>query len=123
MFMRGIRGAITVKSNNRQAILDSTRKLLSAMIKENKIKVEQIASVIFSVTKDLNAEFPAAAARQIGWNDTPLLCTCEIAVPGSLKKCIRVLMHVNINKTQKAIKHVYLREAIKLRNSKEEKGN
>ncbi len=115
MAIRGIRGATTVKSNNRTAILDATRELLSAIIVANRLKVEDIASAIFSVTRDLNAEFPAVAARQIGWNDTPLLCTNEIAVPGSLPKCIRVLLHVNAGKGQRQMKHVYLKEARKLR--------
>jgi chorismate mutase len=116
MPVRGIRGAITVKSNNRRAIIEATGRLLSAIVKENRLKLEQIASVIFSATSDLNAEFPAVSARELGWNETPLLCTNEINVPRSIKKCIRVLLHVNTPRKQQAIKHVYLREATKLRN-------
>jgi len=115
MAIRGIRGATTVKSNTRAEILGATRELLSAIVDANKIKIGAIASVIFSATKDLNAEFPAVAARQIGWNDTPLLCTNEIAVPKSLPKCIRVLLHINSGKKQSQMKHVYLKEARKLR--------
>lgn len=115
MKVRGIRGAITVARNNRQEIVASTKVLLQKIVKENKIKIEDIASVIFSVTEDLNAEFPAIAARQLGWIFTPLMCTYEVSVPGSLKKCIRVLMHVNSEKGQKAMKHVYLKGAEKLR--------
>lgn len=115
MKVRGIRGAITVSRNNRQEIVASTKELLQKIVKENKVKIEDIASVIFSVTKDLNAEFPAIAARRLGWIYTPLMCTHEISVPGSLKKCVRVLMHVNSDKAQKAMKHVYLGGAKKLR--------
>lgn len=118
MPIRGIRGATTVKKNARRAILEATSDLLSAIVRANGVKVEQIASIVFSVTRDLNAEFPALAARELGWEDTPLLCTNEIAVPGSLKKCIRILMHVNSPKGQKAIKHIYLRDAVRLRNGK-----
>lgn len=115
MKIRGIRGAITVSGNNRKGIVASTKTLLQKIVKENKLRIEDIASVIFSVTKDLNAEFPAIAARKLGWLYTPLMCTYEISVPGSLKKCIRVLMHVNSAKEQKAMKHVYLGGAKKLR--------
>jgi len=115
MKVRGIRGAITVKANSSKEIISSTEKLLKEMVKANKIKVEDIASAIFSVTRDLDADFPAQAARNLGWSYTPLLCTYEIDVPGGLKKCIRVLLHVNTNKSQKAIKNIYLSEAKNLR--------
>jgi chorismate mutase len=115
MSVRGIRGATTVKSNTREEILSATKELLSEIMKSNQLKVSEIASIIFSTTKDLNAEFPAAAARELGWEETPLLCTCEIDVPGSLPKCIRVLLHVNSENKQSEIKHVYLREAVNLR--------
>lgn len=115
MPLRGIRGAITVKSNTRQEILEATKELLSEILKQNKLKIEDIASVVFTVTSDLNAEFPAVAARELGWEDTPLLCTNEIDVPESLQKCIRVLLHVNSNKKQPEMKHPYLRDAATLR--------
>jgi len=117
MALRGIRGATTVERNSKEEILAATKELLSQMISANEVKIEEIASVIFSITKDLNAEFPAAAARELGWNNTPLLCTNEIDVPASLPRCIRVLMHVNTEKSQKEIKHIYLKEAQKLRAS------
>jgi chorismate mutase len=115
MSVRGIRGAITVTSNSSPEIIAATKELLSRMVAENSVEVEDIASIIFSVTRDLNAEFPAVAARELGWEDAPLLCTFEIDVPGSLAKCIRVLLHVNCEKKQAEIKHIYLKEASKLR--------
>jgi chorismate mutase len=115
MNLRGIRGATTVSNNTQEEILSATKELLSEILLANKIKVEDIASVIFTATRDLNAEFPALAARQLGWEETPLLCAVEIDVPKSLKKCIRVLLQVNTDKAQRDIKHVYLKEAVKLR--------
>ncbi len=115
MPIRGIRGATTVANNKKEEIVAVTRELLSEIEKKNQFKIEEIASVIFSSTKDLNAEFPAVAARELGWNDTPLLCTREIDVPGSLPKCIRILLLVNSDKKQNEVKHIYLREAVNLR--------
>ena len=115
MQIRGIRGATTVKNNNKEEILEATRELLSEIVKNNQIKVDDIASIVFSATEDVDADFPAAAARELGWKDTPLLCTREINVPGSLPKCIRILMLVNSEKPQKDIKNVYLKDAVKLR--------
>lgn len=115
MNVRGIRGAITVKKNSRDEIISSTMSLLEKVASINGIKLNDIAAVIFSVTKDLNAEFPAVAARNLGWLYSPLLCTYEINVPGSLKKCIRVLLLVNTEKQQKQMKHIYLKDARKLR--------
>ena len=115
MALRGIRGAITVKKNSRKEILSATRKLLKKLVAVNKIKADDVASIIFSTTKDLNAEFPAFAARELGWLFTPLLCTAEIPVPGSLKRCVRILIYLNTTKKQKQIKHVYLGGAKKLR--------
>jgi len=115
MALRGIRGAITVKKNSKKEILSATEKLLKKMISLNKIKTNDVASVIFSVTRDLNAEFPAFAARKLGWLYTPLLCMNEIPVRGSLSKCIRILIHVNTGKKQGKMKHVYLGKAKKLR--------
>jgi len=113
--IRGIRGATSVNENTSGEILSGTRDLLNAIITENGISVEDIASIFFSVTKDLDAEFPAKAARDLGMGDTPLLCLNEIAVPSALQRCIRILLHVNTEKKQSEIKHIYLREAVKLR--------
>ena len=115
MPIRGVRGAITVKRNSKKEIIASTERLLRKIISANKIKIENIASAIFSATADLNAEFPAVAARNLGWIYTPLLCTYEIDVPGSVKKCIRILLHINTKMKQKNIKNVYLGNAKKLR--------
>ncbi len=112
---RGIRGAITVSKNSKNDILSSTRELLREIIRVNKIRADDIASIIFTSTSDLNAEFPATAARSLGLKATPLLCAREINVPGSLRKCIRILMLVNSDKAQSSIKHVYLRSAKILR--------
>ncbi len=115
MLVRGVRGATTVENNTRDEILTATRQLFALMIRLNGIEPEMAASAMFSVTTDLNAEFPALAARQLGWLEVPLLCTYEIDVPGSLKKCIRILVNWNTDKPQRDIKHVYIKEAVRLR--------
>ncbi len=115
LLCRGVRGATTVETNDRDEILNATRQLLALMIRTNDIKGEDVASAMFTVTSDLNAEFPALAARQLGWFDVPLICTYEIRVPGSLPRCVRVLMHWNTEKSQKEIQHIYVREATRLR--------
>jgi chorismate mutase len=113
---RGIRGATTVAENEAEMILQATRELLEAIVKENaSMKPEDIGSAIFTVTEDLTATFPAQAARQMGWNMVPMMCAREIPVPGSLPKAIRVLVHWNTDTPQGEIKHVYLRDAVKLR--------
>jgi chorismate mutase len=116
MAVRGIRGAITVGDDTPELILEATQELLSMIMIENpSMKTADICSAIFSLTEDLISVFPAKAARQMGWNEVPLFCTKEIPVPNSLPKCIRVLIHWNTELSQKQIKHVYLREAIRLR--------
>jgi chorismate mutase len=115
MTCRGVRGATTVESNTRDAILQATRQLLALMIRRNAIDSQDVASAIFTLTTDLNAEFPALAARQLGWLDVPLLCGHELTVPGSLGKCIRILLHWNTTKSQKEIQHVYIHGAVHLR--------
>jgi chorismate mutase len=115
MLCRGIRGAITVDSNTSQAILDATAELLRAMIEANSIRREDVASAIFTTTPDLNAEFPALAARCLGWDDVALLCGQEMGVPGSLAMCVRILLHVNTDRRADQMVHVYLRGAQALR--------
>lgn len=115
MRTRGVRGATTVESNSPDAIIDATKELLSAMIEVNEIQEDDVASAFFTVTQDLNAEFPAVAARQMGWTDVALLCGHEMNKPGSLPMCLRILLHVNTEKAAKEIKHVYLRGARVLR--------
>ena len=112
---RGVRGATTVEANDRDQILNATRQLLALMIRRNGIDSVDVASALFTVTNDLTAEFPALAARQLGWIEVPLLCGYEISVAGSLPRCIRVLVHWNTTKTQSAIEHIYLHGAEKLR--------
>ena len=112
---RGVRGAITVSSNNEDEILEATRELLQAIMRANDMSVDDIASAYFTTTPDLTATYPAYAARQLGWYDAALLCGHEMAVPGGLSRCVRVLIHWNTTKTPKEIAHVYLREARSLR--------
>ena len=112
---RGVRGATTIERNEREEILTATRQLLALMIRRNGIEPRDVASALFSTTPDIDAEFPALAARQLGWLDVPLLCGHEMTVQGSLPLCIRVLIHWNTDKTQQDIEHVYIREAKRLR--------
>ncbi len=115
--MRGIRGAITVDENTEQAIGKAAQQLVSAMLTENNtLSTENIASVLFTVTSDLNMAFPAAAVRRLaGFNQVPMMCALEMDVHGSLNRCIRVLMLVNTSAGQGDIKHVYLGDAVRLR--------
>ena len=115
IWCRGIRGATTAAANTEQAILAATRELLEALVARNDVPVEDIASAFFTVTDDLDAVHPARAARQLGWGQVALLCAREIPVPGSLPRCVRVLLHVNTEKTPAELRHVYLRGAGALR--------
>lgn len=115
MACRGVRGATTVQMDDRDEILLATRQLLALMIRQNAIDTADIASAQFTVTKDLQAEFPALAARQLGWLEVPLLCGYEITVEKSLPRCIRVLLLWNTEKSQSEIQHFYLHDAVKLR--------
>ena len=112
---RGVRGATTADGNTREDILTASLQLLALLIRLNDIDPEDVASAIFTVTRDLNAEFPALAARQLGWGHVPLLCSYEIDVPGSLARCIRVLVNWNTEKSQKEIVHPYIKQAKQLR--------
>ncbi|MBU6428339.1 MAG: chorismate mutase [Cyanobacteria bacterium REEB65] len=113
--MRAIRGATTVEGNTRDAILSATADLLGEIVAANGLTTDDLVSVLFTMTSDLDAVFPAEAARQLGWSLIPLLCASEIPVPGSLPHCIRVLVHVDSTKPQSALCHVYLRDAAQLR--------
>jgi chorismate mutase len=115
MLCRGVRGATTVSRNEREEILTATRQLLALMVRTNGIEPRDLASAIFTTTPDINAEFPALAARQLGWLDVPLMCAHELSVPGSLPLCIRVMLHWNTDKRQQEISHIYLRDAERLR--------
>jgi chorismate mutase len=114
--VRGIRGATTVERNSRDAILDATIELLQLIIEANDIQADDVASAIFTTTPDLNAEFPAVAARQhFGWHHVALSCGHEMAVPGSLPMCLRILLHVNTERRQDEVAHIYARGARVLR--------
>ena len=115
LMCRGVRGATTVKSTDRDEILEATRELLSMMVRVNDIEIEDIASVYLTTTKDLDTTYPAFAARQLGWLDLALLCGHEMEVPDGLPRCIRVLIHWNTSKAQNELGHIYLREAKSLR--------
>ena len=112
---RGVRGATTVESDTREEVLKATRQLLALMIRLNGIEPADVASAIFTTTADVRAEFPALAARQMGWIDVPLICTHEIDVPGSLRLCVRILVHWNTDKPSREIQHVYIKKAAALR--------
>lgn len=111
----GVRGATVADANTRDDILRATRELLALMVRQNGINPEDVASAIFSTTEDVDAEFPAQAARQLGWLDVPMMCNHELNVPGSIRRCIRILLHWNTDKPSSRIVHVYLKDAAILR--------
>ena len=116
MVARGIRGAITVERNEEADILEATGRLLAKIVEENDVRPEDICSVLISVTQDLDATFPAKAVRDLpGWELVPLMCAVEIPVKGGLPKCIRMMVTVNTEKSQREIVHVYLNDAVRLR--------
>lgn len=115
MACRGIRGATTISANEREEILTATRQLLALLIRRNGLDPKDVVSAIFTTTSDIDAEFPALAARQLGWLDVPLMCSHEMKVPGGIKLCVRVLIHWNTDKAQDEIEHVYVRDAKRLR--------
>ncbi len=115
MAVFGIRGATTVEANEATDILTATKELLGIMLRQNGLKVEELAGVFLTTTRDLDAVFPAQAARDLGWDLVPLLGGVEAAVKGSLERCVRVLILANTDKTQREIRHVYLRGAASLR--------
>jgi len=113
--VRAVRGATTVSENTEQEILDAAAELVSKIMEQNGIEKDDVISIIFSVTSDLNAAFPATAARMMGFTRTAMLSTYEMDVPGSLGKCIRVLMHFETDRKNDELKFVYLKEARRLR--------
>lgn len=115
MMVRGVRGATTVTENTREAILEAAGELLNEVVRLNAIEHDHVASIVFTATQDLNAAFPAVAARELGWTDVALECLPEMNVPGSLQRCLRILMHVNTTKSPRDLVHVYLRDARALR--------
>ncbi|MBI4789212.1 MAG: chorismate mutase [Chloroflexi bacterium] len=118
MPVRGIRGATTARANTRDAILDATRELLEALLQANALRVSEIASVYFTMTPDLDAAFPANAARAMGWNNIALLDAQAPRVMNDVPRCIRVLIHWNTDHAEKEIRHVYLHEARGLRSDR-----
>ena len=115
MACRGIRGATIVETNSVEAILAATRELLESIVAANDLVVEDIASIIFTATPDLDQVAPARAAREMGWGHTPLLCVQELPVPGSLPRCVRVLLHWNTDRPAAEVRHVYIGQARVLR--------
>ena len=116
MTIRGIRGAITIEQDTEEEVLSASKEMLKGILSANPGLVpEAIASAIFTTTADVSSTYPAAAARQMGWNNVPLMCAREIPVPDSLPMCIRVLIHWNTKQPQDSIHHIYMKEANKLR--------
>jgi chorismate mutase len=114
MRLRALRGAITVTENDPEAILGATEELVREVMERNALRIEDMVSCIFTCTDDLDAEFPAVAARRLGLSSVPLLCARELEVPGSLPRVIRLLLHCYADPDTEA-RHVYLREAVSLR--------
>ncbi len=116
MPVRGIRGATTVDTDTPEQIRAATRELLEAVLAANDIEsFDDLASVFLTTTTDLTSAFPAEAAREMGMDLVPLLCASEIAVPGAMPRCVRVLLHINTDRPQRDLSHVYLRDARNLR--------
>jgi chorismate mutase len=113
--LRGLRGATTASANTRDAILDATEELIRALQEANGFEPEDVESAIFTSSPDLTAEYPARAARRLGWDNVPLLGASEVAVPDGLQRCIRLLLHLYTTKLPRELKHIYLRGASKLR--------
>ncbi len=115
LLVRAVRGATTCERDDVEEIEVVTRELLTTMLRDNDIDIDNIISVLFTTSPDLTAAFPAAAARGIGFQTVPLICASEIAVPGAKSHCIRVMMHAYTLRTRDEIRHVYLRDAQNLR--------
>src|SRR5437588_11181435 len=115
MTVRAVRGAVQVDSADRDAILEATAELVSEVMSRNDLTTDDVISVLFTTTPDLTAEFPALAARKLGFQDVPLLCASEIAVPGAMPRVVRLMMHVDTPLPRSALNHVYLRGAVSLR--------
>jgi chorismate mutase len=113
--VRAVRGAVQVEGNDRSEILAGTTELVSEVMTRNQLSTDDVISVLFTATTDLTAEFPALAARKLGFGDVPLLCAAEIDVPGALPRVVRLMMHVNTDAARSDIQHVYLRGAAALR--------
>jgi chorismate mutase len=115
MPVRAVRGAIQVDANDRDVILESTAELVTAVMSRNDLSTDDVISVLFTATPDLTAEFPALAARKIGFHAVPLMCATEIAVPGAMPRVVRLMAHVETDRPRSELQHVYLRGAAALR--------
>ena len=115
MKVRAIRGAVQIDADEREAILEGTTELVSEVMSRNNLTTDEVISVLFTVTPDLTAEFPALAARKLGFHDVPLICATEIPVPGAMPRVVRLMAHVETDLARTAIQHVYLRGAAALR--------
>ena len=115
MAVRAIRGAIQVDADEREAILEGTAELVAQVMSRNELTADDVISVLFTVTPDLTAEFPALAARKTGFHAVPLMCATEIPVPGAMPRVVRLMAHVDTDRPRSAIQHVYLRGAVALR--------
>ena len=115
MPVRAIRGAVQVDANEREAILEGTTELVSEVMTRNGLVTDDVISVLFTATQDLTAEFPALAARKIGFGEVPMMCATEIPVPGAPPRVVRLMMHVETGRSRPEIQHVYLRGAAALR--------
>jgi chorismate mutase len=113
--VRAIRGAVQVDADEREAILEGTTELVSEVMARNDLTPDDVISVLFTLTSDLEAEFPALAARKIGFQEVPMMCATEIPVPGALPRVVRLMMHVETGRPRRDIQHVYLRGAAALR--------
>ena len=115
MAVRAVRGATQIDADDRDQILAATTELVSEVMARNELSTDDVISVIFTVTPDLTAEFPALAARKLGFHDVPLLCATEIGVPGALPRVIRLMAHIETDRARSGVQHVYLRGATALR--------
>ncbi|GLX92847.1 chorismate mutase [Herbidospora sp. NEAU-GS84] len=113
--VRAVRGAIQVDGNDRESIITGTTELVTEVMERNRLTTDDVISVIFTATPDLTAEFPALAARKLGFHDVPLLCASEIGVPGALPRVVRLMAHIAVDRPRQEIHHVYLRGAVALR--------
>jgi chorismate mutase len=113
--VRAVRGAVQVASDDRAEILAGTAELVTEVMARNELSTEDVISVLFTATNDLTAEFPALAARKLGFQEVPLLCAAEISVPGAMPRVVRLMMHIETDKPRSAVQHVYLRGAVALR--------
>ena len=113
--IRAIRGATTVERDDASLLRAATRELLAAIVERNGLAADDVVSAFFTVTADLRSDFPAKAARELGWADVPLLCSVSVPVAGDVPRCVRALLHVRTQRTRADVQHVYLREARALR--------